>query len=81
MNSSTSRVNERRQTQDEIKRQIALLQTQLDSEPDPVLPLPAQSPKRKTPSTVTLAPPTPSPSAFLGCYKVRKKDTDSHFCM
>lgn len=66
MNSSTSRTNERRETQDDIKRQIALLQARLEAEPEyeqePLAPKP--SPKRKAPP-VTLVPGTPSPSEAL----------------
>ncbi|KAF9529132.1 hypothetical protein CPB83DRAFT_812965 [Crepidotus variabilis] len=60
MNSSTSRTNEQKQTQDEIKRQIALLQAQLKPERESDLLPPKGSPKRKA-SVVTLAPATPSP--------------------
>jgi minichromosome maintenance protein 10 len=62
MNSSTIRYAERKQTQEEIKRQIALLQACL--EPEPEMPLVPKSPKRKAIEAVTLVPPTPSPSQY-----------------
>jgi len=63
MNSSTSRYAEKKQTQEEIKRQIALLQARLEPEPESqARPLVPKSPKRKSIESVTLAPATPSPS-------------------
>ena len=62
MNSSASRYAEKKQTQEEIKRQIALLQACL--EPEPERPLVPKSPKRKAIEAVTLAPSTPSPSKY-----------------
>ena len=62
MNSSTSRYAEKTQTQEEIKRQIALLQARL--EPESEGPLVPKSPKRKAIEAVTLAPATPSPSQY-----------------
>ena len=62
MNSSTSRYAEKKQTQEEIKRQIALLQARLEPEPEPHTgPL---VPKRKSIQSVTLATATPSPSQY-----------------
>ncbi|KAF9484171.1 hypothetical protein BDN70DRAFT_910831 [Pholiota conissans] len=64
MNSSTSRTNAQKLTQEQIKRQIAELQARLVSEPeqDAYVTTPApKSPKRKAPEPVVLAPATPSP--------------------
>ena len=63
MNSSTSRFAEKKQTQEEIKRQIALLQSCLEPEPETAPSVP-KSPKRKAIESVTLAPATPSPSQY-----------------
>ncbi|KDR78277.1 hypothetical protein GALMADRAFT_245372 [Galerina marginata CBS 339.88] len=68
MNSSTSRTNAKRQSQEEIKRQIALLQACLD--PEEIAAPRSKSPKRKAPEPVTLAPATPSPK--------KKRKLDSH---
>jgi minichromosome maintenance protein 10 len=65
MNSSTSRYAEKKQTQEEIKRQIALLQACLEPElEEPLVLKSPKSPKRKTIEAVTLAPATPSPSQY-----------------
>ena len=65
MNSSSSRCAEKKQTQEEIKRQIALLQARLEPEHEPQTraSIP-KSPKRKAVEAVTLAPATPSPSQY-----------------
>ncbi|KAF9555732.1 hypothetical protein CPC08DRAFT_726184 [Agrocybe pediades] len=65
MNSSTSRTAAKRMTQEEIKQQIALLQSRLEPESDPEPEVAAgtpKSPKRKVAEPVTLVPETPSPS-------------------
>lgn len=62
MNSSTSRNNARKQSQEEIKRQIALLQACLYPEPEVAQP---KSPKRKAVEPAILAPATPSPSKLI----------------
>jgi minichromosome maintenance protein 10 len=67
MNSSTSRYAERKQTQEEIRKQIGLLQARLEPEPEPEPQTEAwrpKSPKRKAVEAVTLAPATPSPSQY-----------------
>lgn len=65
MNSSTSRNAARKQTQEEIKKQIALLQACLEPEPEPETTLKVKSPKKKgLEQAVTLAPATPSPSEW-----------------
>ncbi|KAF8181067.1 hypothetical protein BJ912DRAFT_1044739 [Pholiota molesta] len=62
MNSSTSRSNALKLTQDQLKQQIAELQARLLPEPEPDATAPApKSPKRKAPEPITLAPATPSP--------------------
>ena len=63
MNSSSSRYAEKKQTQDEIKKQIALLQAALEPEHEPQTR--PKSPKRKAIEAVTLAPATPSPSQYI----------------
>ncbi|KAG5651312.1 hypothetical protein H0H81_009113 [Sphagnurus paluster] len=62
MDSSTSRVEQERQRQEDIKKKIAALQAQLplDAFITPSLSPPA-SPKRKRIDSTTLVPPTPSP--------------------
>jgi minichromosome maintenance protein 10 len=63
MNSSTSRSNAIKLTQDQLKQQIAELQARLLPEPEPdATTLAPKSPKRKAPEPITLAPATPSPS-------------------
>src|SRR5271168_3648914 len=62
MNLSTSRYAEKKQTQEEIKRQIALLQARL--EPEPELHTGPLVPKQKSIQSVTLATATPSPSQY-----------------
>jgi minichromosome maintenance protein 10 len=63
MNSSTSRNNAIKLTQDQLKQQIAELQARLLPEPAPDTTAPApKSPKRKALEPITLAPATPSPS-------------------
>ncbi|PPQ80327.1 hypothetical protein CVT25_003609 [Psilocybe cyanescens] len=71
MNSSTSRNTARKQTQEDIKKQIALLQACLEPEPEPETALKVKSPKRKALGPITLAPATPSPK------KKRKTDERS----
>ncbi|KAH9477114.1 DNA replication licensing factor mcm10 [Psilocybe cubensis] len=69
MNSSTSRNAAKKQTQEEIKRQIALLQACLEPESESETTPMVRSPKRKSvDQPVTLAPATPSPK------KKRKTD-------
>ncbi|KAJ3509617.1 hypothetical protein NLJ89_g5126 [Agrocybe chaxingu] len=60
MDSSSSRQTATKLKQEELKRQIALLQAQLEPE-SPVKATTPKSPKRKTCQPQTLAPATPSP--------------------
>ena len=63
MNSSTSRTNAQKLTQEEIKRQIAELQACLQPElEEHATNPPPKSPKRKALEATVLAPATPSPS-------------------
>lgn len=67
MNSSSSRAAEEQQKQADIRKQIALLQSQLKENPDDGSSTSFQSfesPKRKQPSDTLLAPATPSPSEW-----------------
>ncbi|KAG5642700.1 hypothetical protein DXG03_002302 [Asterophora parasitica] len=64
MDSSTSRAQEERERQEDLRRKIAELQAQLKDVPPEILTQPAPtpgSPKRKRPESTTLVPPTPSP--------------------
>jgi len=63
MESSSSRLEQEKRKQAEIRKQIALLQAQLVDTPDINVGFHTpSSPKRKQPEPTLLAPPTPSPS-------------------
>ncbi|KAF8064025.1 hypothetical protein FPV67DRAFT_1671778 [Lyophyllum atratum] len=62
MESSASRAQEEKRNQEEIRKKIAALQSQLkDVAPEDLITAPVRSPKRKPVDSTTLVPPTPSP--------------------
>lgn len=76
MESSTHRLQEERQKQLRLRKQIERLQAQLADIPDDDPRL--QSPKRKKPDATLLAPATPSPSEHGGFSRGWTLSTHDH---